>query len=151
MKRLRHPNIVLFMGAVTQPPKLCIVTEYLSRFFFFFFCNFSSYNPSAIISWKNLVWFNISSGNLISDLLNCRGSLYRLLHMSVDRETLDERCRLNMAYDVVCTWVVLTCPLIWYLSCFHVPLTYVLLYLGKRNELPAQPQPSYCSSRFKVP
>jgi hypothetical protein len=32
MKRLRHPNIVLFMGAVTQPPNLSIVTEYLSRF-----------------------------------------------------------------------------------------------------------------------
>nr|KYP73796.1 Serine/threonine-protein kinase CTR1 [Cajanus cajan] len=31
MKRLRHPNIVLFMGAVTQPPNLSIVTEYLSR------------------------------------------------------------------------------------------------------------------------
>ncbi|GMI90403.1 SUGAR-INSENSITIVE 1, CONSTITUTIVE TRIPLE RESPONSE 1 [Hibiscus trionum] len=31
MKCLRHPNIVLFMGAVTQPPKLSIVTEYLSR------------------------------------------------------------------------------------------------------------------------
>ncbi|OMO66817.1 hypothetical protein CCACVL1_20983 [Corchorus capsularis] len=31
MKRLRHPNIVLFMGAVTQPPRLSIVTEYLSR------------------------------------------------------------------------------------------------------------------------
>ncbi|XWS08132.1 hypothetical protein CRYUN_Cryun41cG0053500 [Craigia yunnanensis] len=31
MKRLWHPNIVLFMGAVTQPPKLSIVTEYLSR------------------------------------------------------------------------------------------------------------------------
>ncbi|XVE68611.1 hypothetical protein DITRI_Ditri09bG0082200 [Diplodiscus trichospermus] len=31
MKHLRHPNIVLFMGAVTQPPKLSIVTEYLSR------------------------------------------------------------------------------------------------------------------------
>lgn len=31
MKSLRHPNIVLFMGAVTQPPKLSIVTEYLSR------------------------------------------------------------------------------------------------------------------------
>uniref|UniRef100_A0A2P2KJL1 non-specific serine/threonine protein kinase n=1 Tax=Rhizophora mucronata TaxID=61149 RepID=A0A2P2KJL1_RHIMU len=31
MKGLRHPNIVLFMGAVTQPPKLSIVTEYLSR------------------------------------------------------------------------------------------------------------------------
>lgn len=33
MKRLRHPNIVLFMGAVTKPPNLSIVTEYLSRFF----------------------------------------------------------------------------------------------------------------------
>ncbi|XP_011625984.1 serine/threonine-protein kinase CTR1 isoform X2 [Amborella trichopoda] len=31
MKRLRHPNIVLFMGAVTRPPNLSIVTEYLSR------------------------------------------------------------------------------------------------------------------------
>ncbi|XP_039071901.1 serine/threonine-protein kinase CTR1-like isoform X2 [Hibiscus syriacus] len=31
MKCLRHPNIVRFMGAVTQPPKLSIVTEYLSR------------------------------------------------------------------------------------------------------------------------
>ncbi|PSR98489.1 Serine/threonine-protein kinase [Actinidia chinensis var. chinensis] len=30
-RRLRHPNIVLFMGAVTQPPNLSIVTEYLSR------------------------------------------------------------------------------------------------------------------------
>ncbi|XP_076956581.1 uncharacterized protein LOC143631840 [Bidens hawaiensis] len=32
MKRLRHPNILLFMGAVTASPKhLCIVTEFLPR------------------------------------------------------------------------------------------------------------------------
>ncbi|GMH09904.1 hypothetical protein Nepgr_011745 [Nepenthes gracilis] len=59
MKRLRHPNIVLFMGAVTQPPNLSIVTEYLSR-----------------------------------------GSLYRLLHKPGTREKLDEKRRLNMAFDV---------------------------------------------------
>uniref|UniRef100_A0A7N0UBW3 non-specific serine/threonine protein kinase n=1 Tax=Kalanchoe fedtschenkoi TaxID=63787 RepID=A0A7N0UBW3_KALFE len=59
MKRLRHPNIVLLMGAVTQPPNLSIVTEYLSR-----------------------------------------GSLYRLLHKPGAREALDERRRLNMAFDV---------------------------------------------------
>ncbi|CAM8913631.1 unnamed protein product [Rhodiola kirilowii] len=59
MKRLRHPNIVLLMGAVTQPPHLSIVTEYLSR-----------------------------------------GSLYRLLHKPGAREALDERRRLNMAFDV---------------------------------------------------
>ncbi|CAA0834862.1 PAS domain-containing protein tyrosine kinase family protein [Striga hermonthica] len=31
MKRLRHPNILLFMGAVTSPERLCIVTEFLPR------------------------------------------------------------------------------------------------------------------------
>ncbi|KAK6146238.1 hypothetical protein DH2020_020107 [Rehmannia glutinosa] len=31
MKRLRHPNILLFMGAVTSPLRLCIVTEFLPR------------------------------------------------------------------------------------------------------------------------
>ncbi|KAK3228438.1 hypothetical protein Dsin_000319 [Dipteronia sinensis] len=31
MKHLRHPNIVLLMGAVIQPPNLSIVTEYVSR------------------------------------------------------------------------------------------------------------------------
>ncbi|KAF0911546.1 hypothetical protein E2562_011176 [Oryza meyeriana var. granulata] len=59
MKSLRHPNIVLFMGAVTEPPNLSIVTEYLSR-----------------------------------------GSLYKLLHRSGAKEVLDERRRLNMAFDV---------------------------------------------------
>ncbi|TYG78609.1 hypothetical protein ES288_D02G073700v1 [Gossypium darwinii] len=32
MKRLRHPNVLLFMGAVTSPQRLCIVTEFLQRF-----------------------------------------------------------------------------------------------------------------------
>ncbi|KAF7070921.1 hypothetical protein CFC21_076356 [Triticum aestivum] len=31
MKKLRHPNILLFMGAVTSPHRLCIVTEFLPR------------------------------------------------------------------------------------------------------------------------
>ncbi|XP_042457633.1 serine/threonine-protein kinase CTR1-like [Zingiber officinale] len=59
MKSLRHPNIVLFMGAVTEPPNLSIVTEYLSR-----------------------------------------GSLYRLLHKNGAKETIEERRRLSMAFDV---------------------------------------------------
>ena len=32
MRRLRHPNVLLFMGAVTSPPRLCIVSELLPRF-----------------------------------------------------------------------------------------------------------------------
>ncbi|KAL8499084.1 hypothetical protein ACS0TY_022164 [Phlomoides rotata] len=31
MLRLRHPNVVLFMGAVTQPPHMSILTEFLPR------------------------------------------------------------------------------------------------------------------------
>jgi serine/threonine protein kinase len=31
MKRVRHPNVVLFMGAVTRVPQLSIVTEFLPR------------------------------------------------------------------------------------------------------------------------
>ncbi|KAL2339982.1 hypothetical protein Fmac_007922 [Flemingia macrophylla] len=31
MKRVRHPNVVLFMGSVTKRPHLSIVTEYLPR------------------------------------------------------------------------------------------------------------------------
>ncbi|CAM0876337.1 unnamed protein product [Alopecurus aequalis] len=31
MKKLRHPNIVLFMGAVASQQRLCIVTEFLPR------------------------------------------------------------------------------------------------------------------------
>ncbi|EFJ06927.1 hypothetical protein SELMODRAFT_269874 [Selaginella moellendorffii] len=31
MRRMRHPNVVLFMGAVTRPPNLSIVTEFLPR------------------------------------------------------------------------------------------------------------------------
>ena len=34
MLRLRHPNVVLFMGAVTRPPNLSILTEFLPRFVF---------------------------------------------------------------------------------------------------------------------
>ncbi|CAA7017081.1 unnamed protein product [Microthlaspi erraticum] len=31
MKRLRHPNVLLFMGSVTSPQRLCIVSEFLPR------------------------------------------------------------------------------------------------------------------------
>jgi mitogen-activated protein kinase kinase kinase 9 len=31
MEVIRHPNIVLFLGACTKAPNLCIVLEYCSR------------------------------------------------------------------------------------------------------------------------
>lgn len=32
MKKLRHPNVILFMGAVASLQRLCIVTEFLPRY-----------------------------------------------------------------------------------------------------------------------
>ena len=31
MEAMRHPNIVMFLGACTKPPKLAIILEYCSR------------------------------------------------------------------------------------------------------------------------
>ncbi|VAH83368.1 unnamed protein product [Triticum turgidum subsp. durum] len=36
MKKLRHPNIILFMGAVLSQQRLCIVTEFLPRYAVYF-------------------------------------------------------------------------------------------------------------------
>jgi len=59
MKRLRHPNVVLFMGAVTRPPNLSIVTEFLSRYFKFLIW----FRSDSLVIWDCLMW------NLISFLL----------------------------------------------------------------------------------
>ena len=31
MQRLKHPNVVMFMGACTQPPNLSIITQFVPR------------------------------------------------------------------------------------------------------------------------
>jgi len=44
MRRLRHPNVVLFMGAVTRPPNLSIITEFLPRYLILSFISLSQLN-----------------------------------------------------------------------------------------------------------
>ena len=99
MKRLRHPNIVLLMGAVFQPPKLSIVTEYLSRYI-----NFLNQLSLYCSSLMRLVGIDFRLNEMFLNKyspLNCRGSLYELLHMPGVGLSLSERRRLSMAYDVV--------------------------------------------------
>jgi len=31
LSEMRHPNIVMFIGACLRPPNLCIVTEYMAK------------------------------------------------------------------------------------------------------------------------
>ncbi|XP_026459320.1 LEAF RUST 10 DISEASE-RESISTANCE LOCUS RECEPTOR-LIKE PROTEIN KINASE-like 1.3 [Papaver somniferum] len=51
MKRLRHPNVLLFMGAATSPHHLCIVTEFLPRGSLFQL--FRRHTPT--LNWKRRV------------------------------------------------------------------------------------------------
>jgi len=51
MSKLRHPNVVLFMGACTNPPNLCIVTEFLPRGSLWHILHDRNIN----ISWKLII------------------------------------------------------------------------------------------------
>ena len=47
LRKLRHPNIILFMAAVAKPPNLCLVTELLSGSLFDLL-----HNSEVPLSWK---------------------------------------------------------------------------------------------------
>ncbi|CAN1195071.1 Serine/threonine-protein kinase EDR1 [Linum perenne] len=55
MKRLRHPNVLLFMGAVTSPQRLCIVTEFLPREHAYDFFGFNVFSQTKILSFCAIV------------------------------------------------------------------------------------------------
>ncbi|CAJ1967731.1 unnamed protein product, partial [Sphenostylis stenocarpa] len=62
MKRLRHPNIVLLMGAVIQPPKLSIVTEYLSRGSLFELLHMGNVGSSISERHRLCMAYDVASG-----------------------------------------------------------------------------------------
>ncbi|XP_078168514.1 uncharacterized protein LOC144563010 [Carex rostrata] len=67
MKRLRHPNILLFMGAVTSTQRLCIVTEYLPRGSLF---NLLQKN-SARLDWRRRVHMALDIARGMNYLHHC--------------------------------------------------------------------------------
>lgn len=102
MKRLRHPNILLFMGAVTSPQRLCIVTEFLPRFVLNLTIELTPFYPHILIT----VCCAVSQSTELGWLLlfsfvfdNFSGSLCRLLHKTTPK--LDWRRRVHMALDIV--------------------------------------------------
>ncbi|KAK7363477.1 hypothetical protein VNO77_05621 [Canavalia gladiata] len=67
MKRLRHPNILLFMGAVTSPQRLCIVTEFLPRGSL---CRLLHRNTSKL-DWRRRVHMALDIARGINYLHHC--------------------------------------------------------------------------------
>ncbi|XP_031257757.1 serine/threonine-protein kinase BCK1/SLK1/SSP31-like isoform X2 [Pistacia vera] len=67
MKRLRHPNILLFMGAVTSPQRLCIVTEFLPRGSLFRLLQ----RNTAKLDWRRRVLMALDIARGVSYLHHC--------------------------------------------------------------------------------
>ncbi|GJS67767.1 PAS domain-containing protein tyrosine kinase family protein [Tanacetum coccineum] len=68
MKRLRHPNILLFMGAVTSPQHLCIVTEFLPRGTLFRLLQ----RNTAKLDWKRRVHMAMDIARGMNYLHHCQ-------------------------------------------------------------------------------
>lgn len=67
MKRLRHPNILLFMGAVTSPERLGIVTEFLPRGSLFRLLQRST----SRIDWRRRIHMALDIARGVSYLHHC--------------------------------------------------------------------------------
>ncbi|CAM8921386.1 unnamed protein product [Rhodiola kirilowii] len=68
MKRLRHPNVLLFMGAITSGQHLCIVTEYLPRGSIF---NLLKKNASKL-DWRRRVSIAMDIARGMNYLHHCK-------------------------------------------------------------------------------
>ncbi|KAK8597564.1 hypothetical protein V6N13_094967 [Hibiscus sabdariffa] len=115
MLRLRHPNVVLFMGAVTRSPNFSILTEFLPRpmnpendlnsctlysvsiEMLSIFCPYVMFlihlQPCMVLGACTLCFAVYENDESFPG-----GSLYKLLHRS--NPQLDERRRMRMALDV---------------------------------------------------
>lgn len=72
MKRLRHPNILLFMGAVSSPERLCIVTEFLPRGSLFRLLQKSTSQKSTTrLDWRRRVHMALDIARGVNYLHHC--------------------------------------------------------------------------------
>ncbi|KAI3737892.1 hypothetical protein L2E82_27907 [Cichorium intybus] len=84
MKRIRHPNILLFMGTVTSPQHIGIVTEFLRR--------------SGIQSPPQIQCIHTCENDIKLFHMHLNGNLFELLRRN--RARLDWRRRIRMAIDI---------------------------------------------------
>lgn len=127
MKRLRHPNIVLLMGAVTEPPNLSIVTEYLSKYSYIFVTNFPDINYYI---WNCLVQFFLLTGAMV--LLF---SFSEVVYMYLCVIPLQEKRWMRGAG---CAWLMMwyaftsSNSLVWYCNILSLSLSHTCVHTHER-------------------
>ncbi|XP_058100811.1 serine/threonine-protein kinase EDR1-like isoform X2 [Magnolia sinica] len=88
LSRLRHPNVILFLGACTTPPHLSMVTEYMEMGSLYYLIHMSGQKK---ISWRRRL-------KMLRDI--CRGLMCMHRMKIVHRDLKSANCLVNKHWTV---------------------------------------------------
>uniref|UniRef100_A0A2P2M0C1 non-specific serine/threonine protein kinase n=1 Tax=Rhizophora mucronata TaxID=61149 RepID=A0A2P2M0C1_RHIMU len=89
LSRLRHPNVILFLGACTKPPRLSMVTEYMEMGSLYYLIHSSGQKKK--LSWRRKL-------KMLRDI--CRGLMCIHRMKIVHRDLKSANCLVNKHWTV---------------------------------------------------
>ncbi|XP_009626516.1 serine/threonine-protein kinase EDR1 isoform X2 [Nicotiana tabacum] len=89
LSRLRHPNVILFLGACANPPRLSMVTEYMEMGSLYYLTHLSGQKKR--LSWQKRL-------NMLRDI--CRGLMCLHRMKIVHRDLKSANCLVNKRWTV---------------------------------------------------
>ncbi|XP_054815943.1 probable serine/threonine-protein kinase SIS8 isoform X2 [Prosopis cineraria] len=89
LSRLRHPNVILFLGACTKPPRLSMVTEYMEMGSLYYLIHSSGQKKK--LSWRRRL-------KMLRDI--CRGLMCIHRMKIVHRDLKSANCLVNKHWTV---------------------------------------------------
>lgn len=89
LSRIRHPNVILFLGACTKPPRLSVVTEYMEMGSLYFLMHSSGLKKK--LSWQRRL-------KMLCDI--CRGLMYIHRMKIAHRDLKSANCLVNKYWAV---------------------------------------------------
>ncbi|KAL7104012.1 hypothetical protein ACP275_08G217400 [Erythranthe tilingii] len=89
LSRLRHPNVILFLGACTKPPRLSMITEYMEMGSLYYLIHLSGQKKK--LSWRRKI-------KMIRDI--CRGLMCIHRMKIIHRDLKSANCLVNKHWTV---------------------------------------------------
>ncbi|PIN22902.1 Tyrosine kinase [Handroanthus impetiginosus] len=89
LSRLRHPNVILFLGACTKPPRLSMITEYMEMGSLYYLIHLSGQKKK--LSWRKRI-------KMLRDI--CRGLMCIHRMKIIHRDLKSANCLVNKHWTV---------------------------------------------------
>ncbi|XP_075073796.1 uncharacterized protein LOC107794051 isoform X2 [Nicotiana tabacum] len=89
LSRLRHPNVILFLGACANPPRLSMITEYMEMGSLYYLIHLSGQKKR--LSWQKRL-------NMLRDI--CRGLMCLHRMKIIHRDLKSANCLVNKRWTV---------------------------------------------------